>query len=78
MPCIELTPPGRPAPVHLAAQYHDQLLEDMGARPRRKGLNVFAECFGTYSAHDCECRDNECCIDRLGTPNNVFRVPPRT
>ncbi|KAG2454841.1 hypothetical protein HYH02_000673 [Chlamydomonas schloesseri] len=33
-------------------QYHDQLLEDMGIKPRRKGLNLFAECFAAYTAED--------------------------
>ncbi|KXZ51030.1 hypothetical protein GPECTOR_14g27 [Gonium pectorale] len=33
-------------------QYHDQLLRDMGAQPRRKGVNLLAECFGSYSAVD--------------------------
>ncbi len=32
--------------------YHDQLLCDMGQRPKRKGINVFAECFGAYTAKD--------------------------
>ncbi|GLC49015.1 hypothetical protein PLESTB_000173200 [Pleodorina starrii] len=33
-------------------QYHDQLLRDMGQTPRRKGLNLLAECFGAYSPED--------------------------
>ncbi|KXZ50998.1 hypothetical protein GPECTOR_14g24 [Gonium pectorale] len=33
-------------------QYHDQLLRDMGAQPRRKGLNLLAECFGAYTPED--------------------------
>ncbi|KAG2496945.1 hypothetical protein HYH03_004951 [Edaphochlamys debaryana] len=32
--------------------YHDQLLRDMGASPKRKGLNLLAECFGAYTAAD--------------------------
>ncbi|GLC42610.1 hypothetical protein PLESTM_001356100 [Pleodorina starrii] len=33
-------------------QYHDQLLADMGFPSRRKGFNLLAECFGTYTATD--------------------------
>ncbi|KXZ51019.1 hypothetical protein GPECTOR_14g26 [Gonium pectorale] len=33
-------------------QYHDQLLRDMSAQPRRKGLNLLAECFGAYTPED--------------------------
>ncbi|KAG2495226.1 hypothetical protein HYH03_006500 [Edaphochlamys debaryana] len=33
-------------------QYHDQLLEDVGAATRRKGLNALAECCGSYTAED--------------------------
>ncbi|GIL97456.1 hypothetical protein Vretimale_3099 [Volvox reticuliferus] len=35
-------------------QYHDQLLADMGQPPHRKGVNLFAECFGAYTAADYE------------------------
>ncbi|GLI59487.1 hypothetical protein VaNZ11_001372 [Volvox africanus] len=35
-------------------QYHDQLLADMGQPPHRKGFNLFAECFGAYTAADYE------------------------
>lgn len=33
-------------------RYHDGLLEDMGERRRRKGLNLLAEVFAPYSASD--------------------------
>merc|ERR1711972_1146665 len=33
-------------------KYHDQLCKDMGVNHRRKGYNVFAECFAPYSAAD--------------------------
>ncbi len=26
----------------------------MGVKPRRKGFNLFAECFGAYTAEDCK------------------------
>jgi len=33
-------------------KYHDQLCKDMGVNHKRKGCNVFAECFAPYSAAD--------------------------
>ncbi|KAG2496946.1 hypothetical protein HYH03_004952 [Edaphochlamys debaryana] len=51
----EIMPPqrSRGAALMLYMQhYHDQLLRDMGASPKRKGLNLLAECFGAYTAAD--------------------------
>jgi len=33
-------------------KYHDGLLEDLGERRKRKGLNFLAEVFAPYSAGD--------------------------
>merc|ERR1712151_1281252 len=33
-------------------KYHDQLCKDMGLKHKRKGWNIFAECFAPYSAAD--------------------------
>merc|ERR1711870_28591 len=33
-------------------KYHDQLCKDMGVNHKRKGWNIFAECFAPYSAAD--------------------------
>merc|ERR1712226_623170 len=33
-------------------KYHDQLCKDMGVNHKRKGWNIFGECFAPYTAAD--------------------------
>merc|ERR1712157_111630 len=33
-------------------KYHDQLCKDMGVKHKRKGWNIFGECFAPYTAAD--------------------------